>query len=191
MHLTLWFVWCFGFYFAKCQCQSLYLPFHSFGLHLINCVLWYVISSDFFYKCPIHLLVMFVEMKPHTSQNESLFIVPDSFHGDTYLLFFRDSNTRSDFVNMARFFGCMDQCDQQNMLQRIILFAPVIALCKYCKYRRSFKQLFVPKSVFTSFYSCIPLMNAWKEKSLRMPTFCRKNIKWKNFFSKGILLARG
>ena len=104
--------------------------------------------------------------------------------------FFRDSNTRSDFVNMARFFGCMDQCDQQNMLQRIILFAPVIALCKYCKYCRPFNN-FLFKSVFTSFYSCIPLMNAWKEKSLRMPTFCRKNIKWKNFFSKGILLARG
>ena len=32
--------------------------------------------------------MMFVEMKPPTSQNESLFIVPDSFHGDTYLLFF-------------------------------------------------------------------------------------------------------
>ena len=92
--------------------------------------------------------MMFVEMNPNPpSVNESLFIVPDSFHGDTYLLFFRDSNTRSDFVNMARFFGCMDQCDQQNMLQRIILFAPVIALCKYCKYCRSFNNFCYKKCI--------------------------------------------
>ena len=166
MHLTLLFVWYFGFYFAKCQCQSLYLPFHSFGLHLINCVLWYVISSDFFYKCPIHLVTLFVEMKPPPSQNESLFInlVPDSFHGDTYLLFFRDSNTRSDFVNMARFFGCMDQCDQQNMLQRIILFAPVIALCKYCKYCRSFNN-FLFQKVYSHHF--IHVFHSWMREKKR------------------------
>ena len=102
--------------------------------------------------------------------------------------FFRDSNTRSDFVNMARFFGCMDQCDQQNMLQRIVLFAPVIALCKYCKYCRPFNNFLLQK-VYSHHF--IHVFHSWmreKKRGFGCLHFVERILNGRIFFQKEFFL---
>ena len=45
-------------------------------------------------------------------------------------LYFRDDDTIEDFRRGGNFFGCMDHCDQEFVLRRIVILVPLAVICK-------------------------------------------------------------
>ena len=42
--------------------------------------------------------------------------------------FYRDSDTRKSFYNMAIFFGCVDLCEDSYETKRIVLIVPIVII---------------------------------------------------------------